>query len=163
MPYNSNSLLPPMPGQWNNNNSMFNWGSSGGAWGDPNMQQQPGFGMNQALGTAGMGYNPMGGMPPLDQNSIWGNMNQWWGDNGQMVGGMLGGLNTLGGMYSGLKNLKMQKDQFKFQKNAYNENMAMQKQDLNRKLGANWRDMEASGNTGNYQSLEDYLGKNQFA
>lgn len=113
-------------------------------------------------GNMGGVMNAFGNNPGASPSGMWGQMNDWWGQNGDMVGGIMGGLGTLGGLWGGMQNLGLQKDQFKFQKNAYKENMAMQKQDLNRKLGANWRDMEASGNTGNYQSLEDYLGKHKF-
>lgn len=113
-------------------------------------------------GIPGLLQGLQGGQGQGAPGGMWNSMNDWWSDNGQMVGGVMGGLGTLGNLWTGMEGLKLGKKQFKFQKNAYNENMNMQKQDLNRKLESNWRDMEATGNQGNYKSLEDYLGKHRF-
>ena len=68
------------------------------------------------------------------------------------------------GAFSGMKQLDLAKDQFKFQKGAFQTNLANQANLTNSQLSDRQdmrnRDAALSGNTGAFQSTADYL--NQF-
>jgi len=118
---------------------------------------------------AGGGMFPGIGMPNLDgiDTSMFG------GNNQQAPGGMSnawGNVNkslaTIGGLaqaWQGLKQLDLARDQFRFQKGAFNTNLANQAKDVNRRLGDRQKARIGSSRAGAYESVGKYLNKHSVS
>lgn len=87
--------------------------------------------------------------------------NKRLGDGTQVQGWgapALGALATMGSGFLAMKQYGLAKDQFNFQKNAYNQNYAAQRQATNAQLEDRQRARVAS-NAGAYQSVGDYMNQ----
>lgn len=62
----------------------------------------------------------------------------------KMVGEGLGAFSSLANIYAGFKAMKLAKDQFKFQKNAFNKNFAASAKDYSNTLKDKWAARSAS-------------------
>lgn len=96
----------PLPGLGTSApNSMGMAGLNGQPWSGMSADQISSFGAGNAVGPASSG--------PMD----------WLNKNGGTIGGLIQGFGTLASAYSAYKGLGLAKDQLKFQKDAYGQNM----------------------------------------
>ena len=79
------------------------------------------------------------------QNQSWGDMG--FGQKMGVVGQGLGALSSLGGLYFGLQNMRQSRDQFNFQRDYANTNLANQASLANQALESNIRSRYAGGST----------------
>lgn len=113
-------------------------------------------------------YNPFSGYIPNGSNdsSWWDDFNSWvnnnfkngWLDFGKFG---LGALNTGFGIYSGLKQLGLAKDQLNFTKNAFNTNLANSIKSYNNALEDRARSRYAYM-TGNASNADDYINQHKL-
>lgn len=86
-------------------------------------------------------------------------------DQGGGFGNVMGGFNALAGgvnAYTGLKQLGLAEDTFKFNKEAFSTNLANQAKTINSQLEDRQRGRIAN-NPGAYESLATYMDKNRVS
>ena len=125
-----------------------------------NLTGQMGFNMPGTTGPAlGMGGPVMGGGGPSFMDGMLGYRSKDGSASAGWGGLALGAAQGLFNGWMGMKQYGLAKDQFKFQKQAYGENLKNQKQTLNTELEDRQRSRVAS-NSSAYQSVGDYMNKN---
>ena len=87
-------------------------------------------------------------------NNMTGITDQGW------VSGAMGGIKSIGDMYSSMKQFGLAEDQFEEGKRQYDQNYAAQVKNYNTDLEDRQRARVAS-NSGGYQSVSDYMAKNR--
>lgn len=92
--------------------------------------------------------------------SIWDSSSFGW--NPGTIGLALEGLNALGSLYTGFKGLSLAKDQFGFQKNLANVNLANSVQAYNTAL-ADRAKARAVMETGNASNADEYIKLNSLS
>jgi hypothetical protein len=118
-------------------------------------------------------YFSLGGFDrnlPFDNNQVSNIMDQSlgttpWSELGAYgklgaIGEGVGAFSSLANIYAGFKALKLQKSQFKFQKQAWNKNYNNQVKDYENRLKDRWsaRSNSASARGGSFASMGNYVG-----
>lgn len=110
-------------------------------------------------GGNGQAYNFGDGTGPQAQPGQGGAMN--WLKDGNNLSSVFTGIQALAGAYLGFKNMQLAKDQFGFQKDAFNKNYANQRQTYNTSLEDRIRG-RTSDYQGKEQDVQKYLASNQL-
>ncbi len=81
------------------------------------------------------------------------------------VGQGLGAFSSLANIYAGFKAMKLQKQQFQFQKDAFNKNYNAQVKDYENTLKQRWaaRSNSAAARGGSFESMSSYVGSRALA
>ncbi len=134
-------------------------------WGQPVQQQPMAPAMSAApasMGTAGFGY-----MPVQAQGLNWntsglntGGGESWWQTPG-LVGGIAQGVGALASAWNAHRGLGLARDQFRFQKEAYNTNLANSIQSYNTSLEDRIRG-RTSDYEGKEQDVQSYLNRHSL-
>lgn len=105
-------------------------------------------------------YGGISGLSAAPPGSNGGGIGSWMGRDGYLSTGFAG-IQALGGAYLGFQNLKLAKDNLKFNKQAYNTNLTNSTQDYNTKLEdrINGRTSDYAGKQGDVQA---YLATHQL-
>lgn len=107
--------------------------------------------------TGGGGKTP----PPVDTGNMFSSAFGWLGNNAQGIGSLLQGIGALGSLYGTSKQLGLAQDQFNFQKEAYNTNLANQIASYNTNLEDKIRGRYSTADQSEAQ-VQDYLNKNRL-
>jgi hypothetical protein len=107
----------------------------------------------------------MPGLVNSDGNAIQNLATTPWSDLGAygkmgVIGAGAGAFSSLANIYAGFKALKLQKNQFKFQKQAWNKNYNNQVKDYQNRLTDRWsaRSNSAAARGGSFASMGNYVG-----
>lgn len=143
------------------NAAALNWGQTAQ---QPMTQMAPTMAAPASLGTAGFGF-----MPSQAQGINWdtsalntpgGGGESWWQTPG-MVGGIAQGIGALAGAWNAHRGLGLARDQFRFQKEAYNTNLANSIQSYNTSLEDRIRG-RTSDYEGKEQDVQGYLNRHSL-
>jgi len=95
----------------------------------------------------------------MQDGGFWQNLWKGFTDNKEDINNALGGFGTLGKFYLAYQGLKGQKDQQRFQQQAWQQNFDAQVKDMENKYRERWaaRNNSMAARGLEYQSLEGYL------